>query len=133
MLPFEHTVELRVRYAETDAMGIVWHGNYMVYFEAARTEAMRNTGLPTYRELEAAGIMMPIVELGINFFTPARYDDLLRVTARVTEPMRARIRFDYEVMCGETRVAAGFTTLAFMDAATRRPCRPPKEFQKFFS
>jgi acyl-CoA thioester hydrolase len=133
MLPFEHTHELRVRYAETDAMGVVWHGNYLSYFESARTEAMRHTGLPSYRELEDAGIMMPVVEIGVNFHAPARYDDLLRVTARVSEPPRARIRFDYEVTRGETRIAEGFTVLAFMDAQTRRPCRPPKAFLKFFA
>ena len=133
MTPFEHIHELRVRYAETDAMGVVWHGNYFAYFESARTEALRNTGLPSYRELEAAGIMMPVVEAGVSFFTPARYDDLLRVRVRVAEPPRARMRFDYEVACGGAAVAGGFTVLAFMDARTRRPCRPPGAFLAFFS
>ena len=133
MPPFGHTHELRVRYAETDAMGIVWHGNYLAYFEAARTEAMRATGLPSYRELEEAGIMMPVVETGTVHHAPARYDDLLRIRVRVAEPPRARIRFDYEVTRDEIKIADGFTTLAFMDAQTRRPCRPPKAFQTFFA
>jgi len=134
MLPFEHTIELRVRYAETDAMGIVWHGNYLTYFEVARTESLRAAGIVSYRALEEAGIMMPVVEVGLDFFSPAHYDDVLRVTVRVREPPRARIRFEYEIknaMDG-ARVAGGFTVLAFMDAKTRRPCRPPKELQDFF-
>ena len=130
---FEHVLELRVRYVETDAMGIVWHGNYFSYFEVARTESLRNTGLPSYRELEESGILMPIVEVGATFHSPARYDDLLRVHVHVETPPRARIRFDYEITRGETPVVEGFTVLAFMDAATRRPCRPPRAFQTFFA
>ena len=133
MTPFEHTVELRVRYAETDAMGIVWHGNYLSYFEVARTESLRAAGIASYRALEEAGIMMPVVDVGMEFFSPARYDDVLRVTVRVREPLRARIRFEYEVSNADgARVMGGFTVLAFMDAKTRRPCRPPKELQNFF-
>ena len=134
MLPFEHTIELRVRYVETDAMGIVWHANYLSYFEVARSEALRATGVVSYRALEEAGIMMPIVEIGVTYFSPARYDDVLRVTVRVTEPPRARIRFDYTVQNQDgAKVVEGFTALAFMDAKTRRPCRPPKELQALFS
>ena len=133
MLPFSHTLELRARYAETDAMAVVWHGNYLAYFEAARNEALRGTGLPTYRELEAAGIMMPIVEMGATFHAPAHYDDLLCVRATVAAPPRARIRFDYAFTRGETLLTEGFTVLAFMDAKTRRPCRPPKAYLDFFA
>ena len=130
---FEFNLDFRVRYVETDAMGIVWHGNYFSYFEVARTEALRNSGMPSYRELEAAGILMPVVEVGATFLSPARYDDLLRIHLRVETPPRARIRFDYVITRGETRIAEGFTVLAFMDAATRRPCRPPKALQEFFA
>jgi len=91
MLPFEHEVELRARYAETDAMGVVWHGNYLSYFEVARTEAMRATGLLSYRALEDAGVMMPIVEIGITYHTPARYDDVLRVAVRVGAGLRRAV------------------------------------------
>lgn len=134
MLPFVHIHELRVRYAETDAMGVVWHGNYLLYFEEARTEALRATGLMSYHELEASGVMMPLVETGMTYFTPARYDDLLRVTVTVAATPKARMRFDYLVEdAAGTKVAEGFTVLAFVDAATRRPCRPPKQLQTFFT
>ena len=134
MLPFEHTIELRVRYAETDAMGVVWHANYLTYFEVARTEALRATGKFSYRALEDSGIIMPVVEVGLSYFSPARYDDELRVTVRVTEPPRARMRFTYEVVKRDgTRVAEGFTVLAFVDAKAQRPCKPPKDVQAYFS
>ena len=133
MLPFVHSIDLRVRYAETDTMGVVWHGNFLTYFEVARTEALRATGLFSYRALEASGIMMPVVEVGLNFYSPVRYDDLLRVTVLVKDPPGARMRFHYTVENDGELVAGGFTVLAFVDAITRRPCRPPKNLQAFFS
>lgn len=125
MLPFEHRHQLRVRYAETDQMGVVWHGDYLRYFEEARTEALRACGW-SYRAMEEAGIMLPLVEAHIEYMRPARYDDLLTVVSSVREPPTARLRFDYEVLneAGE-RLATGYTTLGFVDASTRRPCRPP--------
>ncbi|MDD5705281.1 MAG: thioesterase family protein [Kiritimatiellae bacterium] len=133
MLPFEHSTQLRVRYAETDQMGVVWHGHYVQYFEAARTDALRANG-GSYRALEASGIMMPVVELGISYHKPARYDDLLTIVTRVAEPPGARLRFDYEIL-NEAReqLVTGYTTLAFMDAATRRPCRPPHSLRALFT
>ena len=77
MLPFTHETQIRVRYAETDQMGVVWHGNYLQYFEIGRTEALRACGW-SYRGLEAAGIMLPLVEAHVEFLGRARYDDELR-------------------------------------------------------
>jgi acyl-CoA thioester hydrolase len=133
MLPFEHRSQLRVRYGETDQMGVVWHGNYILYFEAARTEALRACG-GSYRDLEAGGVMMPVVSADLRFLKPARYDDLLTIVVRVTEPPGARMTFAYEVLdeAGET-LATGHTVLAFLNAQTRRPCRPPADLRQRFS
>jgi acyl-CoA thioester hydrolase len=132
MLPFEHETQIRVRYAETDQMGVVWHGNYLQYFESARTEALRASGW-SYRGLEEAGIMLPLVEARLEYFRPARYDDLLTVQAIVREPPTVRMRFDYEVRneAGE-RLVTGHTVLGFVDAVTRRPCRPPARLRALF-
>lgn len=133
MPPFEHETQLRVRYAETDQMGVVWHGNYLQYFETGRTEALRACGW-SYRGLEQAGIMLPLVEAHLKYSKPARYDDLLTVKTFVREPATARLRFEYEVRneAGELLVT-GHTVLGFVDAATRRPCRPPAKLRELFA
>lgn len=133
MPPFEHETQLRVRYAETDQMGVVWHGNYLQYFEMGRTEALRACGW-SYRGLEQAGIMLPLVEAHLKYSKPARYDDLLTVKTFVREPATARLRFEYEVRneAGELLVT-GHTVLGFVDAATRRPCRPPAKLRELFA
>ncbi len=113
-------------------MGIVWHGNYIQYFEAARTEALRARG-KSYRALEESGLLMPVVEVGIHYHKPARYDDLLTVVTRIAKPPGARMRFDYKIYNeAEKLVVSGFTTLAFVSAATRRPCRPPDLLRELF-
>ncbi len=123
--PLTHTAHVRVNYFDTDQMGVVWHGNYIKYFEMAREELFREAGLP-YAELEKAGIMMPIVDVAVEYKYPAHYDEILSIETRVPEPPRSRIRVEYVITNaqGET-VVTGSTTLAFIDSATRRPCRPP--------
>ena len=133
MLPFTHETQMRVRYAETDQMGVVWHGNYLQYFEIGRTEALRACGW-SYRSLEESGFMLPLVEAHLEYARPARYDDLLTVKTLVREPPTARIRFDYEV-CNEAGevLVTGHTVLGFVDAKTRRPCRPPARLKEQFA
>ncbi len=123
--PLTHTARIRVNYFDTDQMGVVWHGNYIKYFEMAREELFREAGLP-YAELEKAGIMMPIVDVAVEYKYPAHYDEILSIETRVPEPPRSRIRVEYVITNaqGET-VVTGSTTLAFIDSTTRRPCRPP--------
>ena len=91
---------LRVRYCETDAMGIAHHAEYLAWYEVARTDWIRRPGEPgdrSYRRLEEAGWFLPVVEVTSRHLVSARYDDELRVRARMTESSRARITFDYEV------------------------------------
>ena len=92
----ENTLSLRVTYRDTDQMGYVYYANYLVYFEMARTELLRALGR-SYRECEADGIFLPVVEAACRYFASAHYDDLLHVRARVTRWTRAALDFEYEV------------------------------------
>lgn len=94
------TAEVRVRYADTDAMGVVYHANYLVWFEVGRNEIMRAWGLP-YIDFERQGIMVPVVEGHVKWVHPARYDDLLQVQTRVAELSPARITFAYRIVRAE--------------------------------
>ena len=124
MISFE--TKIRVEYHHTDQMGIVHHSNYVKFFEVARTEWLRASGL-TYAEMERRGVMMPIVDVAVKYRNPALYDELISVTAYVDEPPMARMTFRYEVRGEDGRdIASGSTTLGFIDKETRRPVRAPK-------
>lgn len=122
----ESTCQISVRYAETDMMGIVYHGNYLPWFEVGRTTLLKECGLP-YREMEAQGYMLPVVELGAKYLKPALYDDTLTIVTRIHEPPRLRIRLDYEVRRGEELLVTGFTIHCFINKAGE-PVRPPPGF-----
>ncbi|HEX3080532.1 MAG TPA: thioesterase family protein [Puia sp.] len=106
---------IRVRYAETDQMNVVYYGNYAQYFEVARAESIRNLGL-TYKEMEAAGVMMPVVEMQTKFLRPAHYDDLLTIKTIMRElPTDHRILFEHEVFNQEKKLLTlGKVTLYFV-------------------
>ena len=103
-----------VRYAETDQMGIVHHSHYPVWYECARSDYVRQLGFG-YGEMEAAGVFLPLVEMGSRFLAPACYDERLTVRAKIGKLMLATIRFDYEVLRGEKLLNRGFTLHAFTD------------------
>lgn len=115
---------LRVRYAETDQMGYVYYGNYATYYEVARAEALRSLGL-SYKEVEDAGVMMPVIRNNSLYIRPARYDDLLNIKVILKSPPMARITFYYEIYVEENLIHKGDTTLAFVDKETFRPCKAP--------
>lgn len=115
-----------VRYAETDMMGFVYHGNYLSWFEISRTDMLRRQGLP-YREIEAAGYFLPVTEATVRYLRPARYDDTLAIHARMTQKPSVRLRVDYEVKRGEELLATGSTTHAFINRQGQ-PVRPPANF-----
>lgn len=106
---------IRVRYAETDQMNVVYYGNYAQYFEVARAESIRNLGL-TYKEMESAGVMMPVVEMQTKFLRPAHYDDLLTIKTIMKElPVDHRILFEHEVFNQEKKLLTlGKVTLYFV-------------------
>lgn len=120
-----HEVQLRVRYSETDQMGVVYHGNYLPYFEIGRVEWLRDKGV-SYKWMEENGIGLPIVSLTLNYKKPARYDDLLTVRTTFKSQSSVKIEFDCEI---ENENGDLLTTmhimLVFVDMKTGRPVTPP--------
>jgi acyl-CoA thioester hydrolase len=119
----ESRTQIAVRYAETDMMGIVYHGNYLPWFEVGRTTLLKECGLP-YKELEAEGYHLPVIELGVKYVRPALYDDALTIITRLKERPSLRIHLEYEVRRGDELLVTGFTTHAFINKSGE-PVRPP--------
>jgi acyl-CoA thioester hydrolase len=107
-------VTIRVRYAETDRMGLLHHANYLVYFEQARTEVLRSQGL-TYKDLEDQGFLLVLTKLEVRYKRPARYDDLLSVRTYVERTTAVRIDHRYEVFRDSELLAEATSTLACVD------------------
>ncbi len=122
-------IEYRVPYADTDQMGVVYYGNYLALFERARNELMRASGY-TYRECEAEGFMLPVVHAEVDYKRPAKYDDLLEITAWIKSQKGVRIEIACEVRRkGEAELlVSGFTRHAFVSTKTFYPCPPPARF-----
>lgn len=123
-------IPIRVRYYETDQMGIVHHSNYIRYYETTRTEMLREFGT-TYREMEEHGVMLPVLDVQSRYLSPAYDDDLLTVRVMLREMPKARMCFEYEIYRenGE-KINIGSVTLGFMNSRTRRACRVPDYFVK---
>jgi len=116
----------RVRYGDTDMMGISYYANYLVWFEAARTEYFRCLGLP-YTECEKQGVYLPVVEAQARYMGPSTYDDLLTVRTSVSEIRMSTIRFEYHVFKqgSEKKISQGYTVHVFVDK-TMKPIRAPE-------
>ena len=128
--PVTRRTRLRVRYADTDRMGVVYYANYLIWFEVGRTEWLRETGA-TYRELERDGLSLPVIEAHCEYRRPARYDDEIEIDTTATMMSPVRIRFDYQLCrSGEPEVlAAGYTVHACLDGSGR-PRRLPMAVQQ---
>lgn len=125
---FKHTSEVRVRYGETDQMGYCYYGNYAMYFEVGRVEAMRSLGM-SYRELEESGVMLPVSHFEVDYYKPALYDDLLKVETRITGLEGPRLFFEYIIYNEKgDQLCLGKTTLVFVNKDKMRPIQPPKSF-----
>jgi acyl-CoA thioester hydrolase len=118
----------RIRYAETDQMGVVYHGNYAQFFEIGRVEMMRDLG-STYRELEASGVIMPVREICIRFKKSALYDEMIEIHTYLKKLPETRITFEHEIfnVQGDLLVT-GFVELVFVNQKTGRPMRAPEDF-----
>ena len=122
--------EITVRYAETDMMGIVYHGSYLPWFEVGRTTLLKEMGL-AYRQLEADGYRLPVLEVGARYFRPAVYDDTITIVTTLREKPLLRIRLEYEVRRGDELLATGHTVHAFVDREGK-PVRPPASASQIF-
>jgi acyl-CoA thioester hydrolase len=116
-------ITIRVRYAETDRMGLLHHANYLVYFEQARTELLRSFGL-TYRDLEDQGYLLVLTKIEVRYKRPAHYDDLLTIRTTVERTTAVRIDHRYEVLRDGLLLAEGATTLACVDRDGRPQALP---------
>ncbi len=123
----ESSSSVRVRYAETDQMGVAWHGNYLAWFEVARTDWLRARGV-SYRDLEREGLRLPVIEAQARYVRPALYDDVLDVRARLESLGRVRVRFAYRVERSGELLATGATEHAAVDAQGR-PRPLPEELR----
>ena len=119
-------IQIRVRYGETDQMGVVYHGNYAQYLEIGRIEWLRKLGI-SYKNMEENGVKLPVVSLSINYKKSAVYDDVINVKTQLKNTPTAKIEFEYEItnQNGEILTLAS-TTLVFIDMKTNRPIKVPQ-------
>ena len=123
---FIFKTQIRIHYALTDQMGVVYHGHYAQFYEIGRTEALRSLGL-TYKEIEATGVIMPVTEIHSKFIRPALYDDLITVSTTVKEmPVHHKIVFHSDIFNEDDKLLnTGEVTLYFMNAKTMKRCEMP--------
>ncbi|MEZ5125556.1 MAG: thioesterase family protein [Thermoleophilia bacterium] len=127
------TTRLRVRYAETDAAGVVYYGNYLTYFEVARVELLRALDMPI-TQVEARGLLMPVVEAGVKYLRPARLDDLLDVSLRIRSVGPASFAFDYEIHRDDgLLLATGWTRMAVCEREQGRCVPMPSWLRELFA
>ena len=132
MKPPQSTTTLRVRYAETDQMGVVYYANYFVWFEVGRTDLLRQSGW-SYREMEGDGVSLPVIDAQCTYFGPARYDDEIEIRTSGALLSPVRLQFTYEVVrpAGGETLARGMTMHAAL-GRNGRPCRLPARVQELF-
>jgi acyl-CoA thioester hydrolase len=134
---YSHSTQIRIHYALTDQMGVVYYGNYAQFFEIARTEAFRVLGF-TYKAIEEMGIMMPVSDMHIHYRKPIRYDEMITVKVSIKEwPLGKKVTFHGEIFDEqEKRCTTSEITLYFVDAATMKPVQMPEHMaailQPFF-
>lgn len=121
------TTEIRVRYADTDQMGVVYNANYLRFFEIGRTELMRNFGLP-YIDVEKQGFLLPLIDAYTKYINPAKYDDIVCINATLELESAAKIKFNYVITVLDKVICEGYTRHVFVNAETMKPTRPPKFF-----
>ena len=124
--PFAHKAEVRVRYADTDAMGVVYYANYLAYFEIGRVELLRAIA-SDYRAIEESGVVAAVTRADCRYRMPAKFDDLLAIHTRIATVGRATMRFEYEIRREPdgALIADGYTEHACLDRRTLRPTRVP--------
>ena len=125
---FCHTIQVKVRYGETDQMGVVYHGNYAQYLEIGRIEWLSALGI-SYKEMEKQGIMLPVVVLNITYCKPAFYDDVLTIKTTLVKLPKVSVEFEYEILNANGEVlTTAYSKLVFVSIETRQPTRCPQYF-----
>lgn len=125
-----HELNIRVRYGETDQMGYAYYGNYAQYFEMGRVEWLRNLNY-SYKSMEDSGVMLPVLNLNVNYLKPAKYDDLLTLKTTLKKIPSVRIEFHFEIFNEKKELlTTGFTSLVFIDMAKNRPIKCPEHLLK---
>ena len=118
------SIKIKVRYCETDQMGLVHHGSYINYFEEARIAWISNIGF-SYSEMEKSGIILPVSKLNVSYLRPAYFDDDLLVSVEIAELPTSRLIFDYKIKKEEEVIVTGTTVLAFLNKETKKPVKCP--------
>lgn len=126
---YQHETQVRVRYSETDQMGVVYYGNYAAWLEVARVEMLRSLGL-SYRKMEEEGTMLPVLSLNIKYRKPAKYDDLVTIETTIPEMPNRKILFTYICKVGEEILTEASTELLFIDMASGKPARCPETLKE---
>ena len=120
----ENEIEILVRYSETDQMSFVYHGNYVKYFEMGRIAWLRKLGF-SYKKMEEDGILMPVIDIKINFKKPALFDDKLKLITKLVRTPSYMIEFEFEIIKKENIISSGYTKLVFLNSVTNKPMRCP--------
>lgn len=124
---FSTNSQIRIRYSETDQMGYCYYGNYAQFFEIGRVEALREIGV-SYKELEARGIMLPVVEFNVKYHRPALYDDLIKIRTILNKVPTAKIEFNYEIFNEKNELlTTAYTSLVFISSETMKPIPAPED------
>ena len=117
-------IEFSVRYSETDQMSFVYHGNYVKYFEMGRIAWLKKLGF-SYKKMEEDGVLMPVIDIKINFKKPALFDDKLKLITKLVRTPSYMIEFEFEVVKKEKIISSGYTKLVFLNSDTNKPMRCP--------
>ncbi len=125
----EDEIEILVRYSETDQMSFVYHGNYVKYFEIGRITWLKKLGI-SYKKMEEEGILLPVIELSINFKQPALFDDKLILKTKLKRIPSYMIEFDFEIKRDDQLITLGYTKLVFLNSKTNKPMRCPNNILK---
>ncbi|MBP8272959.1 MAG: acyl-CoA thioesterase [Acidobacteria bacterium] len=125
------TTTLRVRYAETDRMGVVYYANYLVWFEVARADWLRERGF-NYREMEAGGVLLPVISAHCDYQRSAHYDEAITIRATGVLHSKVRVEFTYDVFKEDGTLAARGTTMHAAVDPQGRPCRLPEQVREVF-